>query len=179
MTNQTQTDRLAEVLDCDREALDERATLMAAGFDDWAAYCALRTENDGGFCHAYFYSDGLWRFQTGGDDLHQSDGKVLRCVLTKRLYAVPQSLSTDLANAEKQLKGVLDREAETHARHDRKVDVLQQRVEQLEAENARMRKGLEAIYQAALPDRNTRLGAMICDTAANALNTRPTGKESA
>ncbi|WP_037514282.1 hypothetical protein [Sphingobium xenophagum] len=67
----------------------EYDTLIAAGFDDYAAHCALRTEPDGGFCYAYFYSDGQWRFQTGGNDLTLPDGKLLRCVLTKRLYAHP------------------------------------------------------------------------------------------
>jgi len=65
----------------------EHAALVAAGFDEYAATCALRTEADGGFCHAYFYSDGQWRFQTGGGDLTLNDGSVLRCVFTKRLYA--------------------------------------------------------------------------------------------
>lgn len=67
----------------------EYETLIAAGFDEYAAHCALRTEPDGGFCHAYFYSDGQWRFQTGGNDLTLADGTILRCVLTKRLFAHP------------------------------------------------------------------------------------------
>lgn len=67
----------------------EYDTLIAAGFDDYAAHCALRTEPDGVFCHAYFYSDGQWRFQTGGNDLTLPDGKLLRCILTKRLFAHP------------------------------------------------------------------------------------------
>ncbi len=73
---------------------DEHSALVAAGFDDYAARCALRTEPDGGFCHAYLYSDGQWRFQTGGSELHQPDGKVLQCVLIKRLYAAPQATVT-------------------------------------------------------------------------------------
>lgn len=73
---------------------DEHSALVAAGFNDYAARCALRTEPDGGFCHAYLYSDGQWRFQTGGSDLHQPDGKVLQCVLIKRLYAAPQAPAT-------------------------------------------------------------------------------------
>ncbi|MEG8224021.1 hypothetical protein OSJ57_26045, partial [Sphingomonas sp. HH69] len=68
----------------------EYETLIAAGFDDYAARCALRTDPDGVFCHAYFYSDGQWRFQTGGNDLTLPDGTILRCVLTKRLYARPE-----------------------------------------------------------------------------------------
>ena len=68
----------------------EYETLIAAGFDDYAARCALRTDPDGVFCHAYFYSDGQWRFQTGGNDLTMPDGTILRCVLTKRLYTRPE-----------------------------------------------------------------------------------------
>lgn len=71
----------------------EYEALIAAGFDDYAARCALHTEDDGGFCHAYFYSDGQWRFQTGGNDLQLENGKVLRCVLTKLLYARPATPS--------------------------------------------------------------------------------------
>lgn len=67
---------------------EEYHTLLAAGFDEYTARCALRAESDGGFCHAYFYSDGDWRFQTGGKDL-TIDGRTVRCVLTKRLYAHP------------------------------------------------------------------------------------------
>lgn len=70
--------------------LVEYETLIAAGFDDYAARCALRTAPDGVFCHAYFYSDGQWRFQTGGNDLTLPDGTILRCVLTKRLYTRPE-----------------------------------------------------------------------------------------
>lgn len=70
-------------------ATDEHTVLIAAGLDDYAARCALKTGPEGVFCHAYFYSDGQWRFQTGGNDLHMPDGKVLTCVLTKRLYAHP------------------------------------------------------------------------------------------
>lgn len=68
----------------------EYETLIAAGFDDYAARCALRTDPDGVFCHAYFYSDGQWRFQTGGNDLTLPDGTTLRCVLTKPLYTHPE-----------------------------------------------------------------------------------------
>lgn len=71
----------------------EYEALIAAGIEDYAARCALRTDDDGGFCHAYFYSDGQWRFQTGGNDLHREDGSVLRCLLTKRLYARPAPAS--------------------------------------------------------------------------------------
>jgi len=67
----------------------DRETLIAAGLDEYAVTCALRTESDGGFCHAYFYSDGQWHFQTGGHDLVTRDGSTLRCLLTKRLYAHP------------------------------------------------------------------------------------------
>lgn len=79
----------------------EYETLIAAGFDEYAAHCALRTEPDGGFCHAYFYSDGQWRFQTGGNDLTLADGTILRCVLTKRLFAHPPlAQSVDPAGGE-------------------------------------------------------------------------------
>lgn len=78
----------------------EYETLIAAGFDEYAAHCALRTEPDGGFCHAYFYSDGQWRFQTGGNDLTLADGTILRCVLTKRLFAHPPAHPVDPAGGE-------------------------------------------------------------------------------
>lgn len=84
----------------------EYETLIAAGFDEYAAHCALRTEPDGGFCHAYFYSDGQWRFQTGGNDLTLADGTILRCVLTKRLFAHPplaQSVDPDTASCARSL----------------------------------------------------------------------------
>ena len=78
----------------------EYETLIAAGFDEYAAHCALRTEPDGGFCHAYFYSDGQWRFQTDGNDLTLADGTILRCVLTKRLFAHPPAHPVDPAGGE-------------------------------------------------------------------------------
>ena len=67
----------------------EFETLIAAGIDDYAARCALATDSDGVFCHAYFYSDGQWRFQTGGHDITLRSGEVISCVLTKRLYSRP------------------------------------------------------------------------------------------
>lgn len=66
----------------------ELKALIEAGIDEYSARCALRTEADGGFCHAYFYSDGQWRFQTGGNDITIGD-ETVRCLLTKRLYAHP------------------------------------------------------------------------------------------
>jgi hypothetical protein len=74
----------------------EREALIAAGVDEYAATCALRTEKDGGFCHAYFYTDGQWHFQTGGHDLTLKDGSVLRCLLAKRLYAHPPATPDDV-----------------------------------------------------------------------------------
>ena len=85
----------------------EYETLIAAGFDEYAAHCALRTEPDGGFCHAYFYSDGQWRFQTGGNDLTLADGTILRCVLTKRLFAHPPLAQSVDPVAEEALRDAL------------------------------------------------------------------------
>lgn len=67
----------------------EGGTLIAAGVDDYAAKCALRTDADGVFCHAYFYSDGQWRFQTGGNDIVRDGCEPIKCLLTKPLYAHP------------------------------------------------------------------------------------------
>lgn len=86
----------------------EYETLIAAGFDEYAAHCALRTEPDGGFCHAYFYSDGQWRFQTDGNDLTLADGTILRCVLTKRLFAHPPAHPVDPAGGEALREAVRD-----------------------------------------------------------------------
>lgn len=80
----------------------EYETLIAAGFDEYAAHCALRT--DGGFCHAYFYSDGQWRFQTGGNDLTLADW-----TLTKRLFAHPPlAQSVDPVADEEALREALE-----------------------------------------------------------------------
>lgn len=67
----------------------ERDVLVAAGLSEYAAHCALRTGDGGMFCHAYFYSDEQWRFQTGGNDLVDMKGKSIRCILTRPLYTHP------------------------------------------------------------------------------------------
>ena len=79
---------------------------------------------------------------------------------TARLIASAPAMADEIDRLRKQLKATLEREAETHRRHDQKLDAKDARIAELEARVADLQTGQDNLIEALTPSGCTKADYM-------------------